>query len=62
MDISQIFDRFYKADPARGRASSGLGLFIVRELMRKLGGEAMAETDNGFFRILLLFPEETPEK
>ena len=44
MDISQIFDRFYKADPARGRASSGLGLFIVRELMRKLGGEAMAET------------------
>ena len=62
MDISQIFDRFYKADPARGRASSGLGLFIVRELMRKLGGEAMAETDNGFFRILLLFPEEKPEK
>lgn len=61
IDMSQLFDRFYKADPARGRASSGLGLFIVRELMRRLGGEARAEKDGSTFRVLLLFPpEKTP--
>ena len=56
IDIPQLFDRFYKADPARGKASSGLGLFIVRELTRRLGGEAYAEMDGAVFRILLIFP------
>ena len=42
-DPAQMFERFYKADSARGKSSSGLGLFIVRELMRRMGGEAEAE-------------------
>lgn len=41
-DPAQMFERFYKADSARGKSSSGLGLFIVRELMRRMGGEAEA--------------------
>jgi signal transduction histidine kinase len=45
--IDRVFERFYRADPARARgsdgSSSGLGLSIVRELARAHGGEAFAE-------------------
>lgn len=58
-DPEQIFDLFYKADSARRKASSGLGLFIVRELMRRMGGEAAAELDGNALRIFLYFPPGT---
>lgn len=54
-DASRIFDRFYKADPARRKGSSGLGLFIVRELMRKMDGEAIARISNCRLQIILIF-------
>lgn len=53
----QLFDRFYKSAPARSRGSSGLGLFIVRELMRKMGGDAGAQLEDGQLEIALHFPE-----
>jgi len=41
-DRECIFDRFYKADPARPRSgSSGLGLAISRDNARLLGGDLM---------------------
>lgn len=52
----QLFDLFYKADPARRKGSSGLGLFIVKELMHRMGGEAAAQLDGQRLRILLYFP------
>lgn len=42
-DPEQIFERFYKADAARGKGSSGLGLFIVRELAERMGGSVKAQ-------------------
>lgn len=39
----RVFDRFYRADPSRAGAGSGLGLTIVRELARTHGGTAIAE-------------------
>ncbi len=54
-DPAQMFERFYKADSARSKSSSGLGLFIVRELMRKMGGEAEAELQGNMLRIILRF-------
>lgn len=44
-DPEQIFDRFYKADDARGKGSSGLGLFIVRELAERMGGNVRARLE-----------------
>lgn len=49
----QLFDKFYKSDPARRKGSSGLGLFIVKELAEKMGGSVEAELDGNFMRIKL---------
>lgn len=40
---ARVFDRFYRADPARTGSGSGLGLAIVRELALAHGGTAHAE-------------------
>jgi signal transduction histidine kinase len=44
-----IFDRFYRADPARGRVEggSGLGLAIVRGLVQAHGGKTAASSVEG---------------
>ncbi|HEX5396730.1 MAG TPA: ATP-binding protein, partial [Candidatus Limnocylindria bacterium] len=40
-----VFERFYRADPARGRAESGsgIGLTIARELLGANGGTISVE-------------------
>jgi signal transduction histidine kinase len=45
-ELAQIFERFYRADRSRDRASggAGLGLAIVRELVSAMGGEVYAES------------------
>ena len=46
-DLAFIFDRFYRADRARGRSGSGLGLAIARALVERMGGEISAESVPG---------------
>jgi signal transduction histidine kinase len=41
--LERVFDRFYRADPARTGSGSGLGLAIVRALAAAHGGTATAE-------------------
>jgi two-component system OmpR family sensor kinase/two-component system sensor histidine kinase BaeS len=45
--LPYVFDRFYRADPARNRASggSGLGLAIVRAIVEAHGGRAAVASD-----------------
>ena len=43
--LPYLFDRFYKADPARGGAGSGLGLAIARENARLLGADITVRSD-----------------
>ena len=56
-DPKQIFDRFYKADFSRRKGSSGLGLFIVKELMHRMGGDAAAKLNGNLLQITLFFPQ-----
>ncbi|MCB1315407.1 MAG: hypothetical protein KDK27_05595, partial [Leptospiraceae bacterium] len=46
-DLPHIFDRFYRADPSRTRASggSGIGLTIARYLTWGMGGELTVQSD-----------------
>ncbi|WP_420992528.1 heavy metal sensor histidine kinase [Cupriavidus sp. 30B13] len=59
--LERIFDRFYRADPARASdqratGSAGLGLAIVRNIMRLHRGSARAESDATGTRFILTFP------
>lgn len=55
IDPDQIFERFYKADSSRKKGSSGLGLAIVSELMRRMGGAVKAEVKGNCLEIELTF-------
>jgi signal transduction histidine kinase len=48
-DIPYIFDRFYKADRSRGmdKNSTGLGLYIVKSILKNLKQEIFAESEYG---------------
>lgn len=54
----RMFDMFYKGESARRKGSSGLGLFIVKELMTRMDGEVKAElnADEKRLQIGLYFP------
>ncbi|MDP8924232.1 MAG: HAMP domain-containing histidine kinase, partial [Chloroflexota bacterium] len=48
-DIPRLFERFYRGDESRDRASggAGLGLAIVRELVEAMGGEVGVDSEPG---------------
>ena len=57
----RIFDRFYRLDPARNRASegSGLGLSLAREIARAHGGDLVLDLSPADeFRLRLRLPAE----
>ncbi len=47
--LPRIFDRFYRVDPARGRATggSGLGLAIVKHIAAAHGGDVRVQSEPG---------------
>lgn len=39
IDINFLFNKFYTVDKSRTKGSSGLGLYIVKELLKKINGK-----------------------
>ncbi|WP_442114280.1 heavy metal sensor histidine kinase [Pseudomonas sp. NUPR-001] len=57
--LPRLFDRFYRADPARREGSSehaGLGLAITRSIIQAHGGSIRAESAAGWTRFLIELP------
>ncbi len=60
---AQLFERFYRVDPARNRAveGSGLGLSLAREIARAHGGELhLEDSAPGETRFCLTLPAPPP--
>jgi signal transduction histidine kinase len=62
----RIFEKFYRLDPnlTRGVGGTGLGLYICRELIRRMGGRIWVASREGegstfFFELPAVGPEET---
>ncbi|KQN54719.1 ATPase [Pseudomonas sp. Leaf48] len=57
--LPRLFDRFYRADPARHEGSSehaGLGLAITQSIVRAHGGQIRCESENGWTRFVIELP------
>ena len=65
-ELSKVFDRFYRVDPSRARATGGygLGLCVARSIAELHNGTITADSGNGMnvFTVLLGYPEETGRK
>lgn len=55
IDISQLFTRFYKADPARTHSSTGLGLAIAKGLAERMHGGMSAALEDDWFAVTVWF-------
>lgn len=56
-ELPHIFDSFWRGANAENKTGSGLGLYICRQLMRKMGGEVYAELHDGRMKVITVFPE-----
>lgn len=43
----RIFERFYRSDDVRNQPGFGIGLYLVREILRKEGGYVKVESEKG---------------
>lgn len=58
--LPRLFDRFYRADPARHEGSSehaGLGLAITQSIVRAHGGRIYCESQAGWTRFVIELPK-----
>lgn len=54
-DLPHIFESFWRGANAENIGGSGLGLYICRQLMRKMNGEIFAEIDNDIITVTTVF-------
>jgi signal transduction histidine kinase len=55
--LPRLFERFYRADPARTSRGNGLGLAIVKHVVVSAGGDVEARGDRGHgLRVRCVFP------
>lgn len=54
-EFNHIFESFYRGTNSTGKQGNGLGLYICREIMRKMGGEIFAEKEKNGMAFVLVF-------
>ena len=54
-DLPHIFESFWRGANAESIRGSGLGLYICRQLMRKMNGEIFAEIDGDIITVIAVF-------
>ena len=55
-EMPHLFDSFYRGSNVNVQEGNGLGLYICREIMRKMGGEIFAERKEDGMSFQLVFP------
>lgn len=55
-EFHHIFESFFRASNSEGKQGNGLGLYICREIMRRMNGEIFAEKEADGMAFLLVFP------
>lgn len=56
-ELPHIFESFWRGSNSEKSQGSGLGLYICRQLMGKMGGEIFAQTKDGFMAVTAVFPK-----
>lgn len=54
-EIPRIFESFRRGTNADGKSGSGLGLYICRQIMRKMNGDIFAKGKGGFMNVTCVF-------
>lgn len=54
-ELAHVFDSFWRGSNVGSNQGSGLGLYICRQLMHKMDGEALAEIKNGEMLVSAIF-------
>ena len=54
-DLPHIFESFWRGGNAENEKGSGLGLYICKQLMRKMNGEIFAEVKEDFMEVTAVF-------
>lgn len=53
-ELMNLFDSFYRGSNTEGVQGNGLGLYIVKQLMKRMDGDAFAEIEDDRFKITLV--------
>ncbi len=54
-EMPHIFDSFYRGSNSGNARGSGLGLYICRQLMHRMGGDIFAEIDGEYITVTVVF-------
>lgn len=55
-ELVHLFDSFFRGGNTRGQQGNGLGLYICREIMNKMGGEIFAECGKDGMAFVVVLP------